>query len=292
MEHCWIALIPEPCPRNASAWSGGEGASGQQHAIGCWALQFTPRVALVEEAVALEVRASFRLFGGEAVLRSRVHGEAQRSPGGQAVVKLTCFLEQCRALLPVPQPGVRAGRLHVGSFSTGPTSFAVNIAGAVPFAVRGTEKGFMGYQVITIVKKDSPYQKLSDLKGKRVAHVAPSSNSGHMAPLALFPKEGLTPEQDYKLIFSGKHDQSIMGVAIGAAGVILSGTFASLMLAGNSLLVSMGFALSFGIAVAAFVMSMFFTPALTALLGHAAWWPGHGDEKKPEKVSETVSERV
>jgi RND superfamily putative drug exporter len=44
----------------------------------------------------------------------------------------------------------------------------------------------------------------------------------------------------------------------------------------------MGFALAFGIAVAAFVMAMFFTPALTALIGHAAWWPGHGDEKKPE----------
>jgi len=110
---------------------------------------------------------------------------------------------------------MRAGRLHVGSFSTGPTSFAVNIAGAVPFAVRGTEKGFMGYNVITIVKKDSPFQKLSDLKGKRVAHVAPSSNSGHMVPLALFPKEGLVPEQDYKLIFSGKHDQSILGVMNG-----------------------------------------------------------------------------
>ena len=40
------------------------------------------------------------------------------------------------------------------------------------------------------------------------------------------------------------------------------------------------FALSFGIFVAAFVMAMFFTPALTALIGHAAWWPGHGDEKR------------
>jgi RND superfamily putative drug exporter len=39
----------------------------------------------------------------------------------------------------------------------------------------------------------------------------------------------------------------------------------------------MGFAVSFGIAVAAFVMAMFFTPSLTALIGHAAWWPGHGD---------------
>ncbi len=70
------------------------------------------------------------------------------------------------------------------------------------------------------------------------------------------------------------------GPTIAAAGVILAGTFASLMLGGNSLIVSMGFALSFGIFVSAFVMSMFFTPALTALIGHAAWWPGHGDEKR------------
>jgi RND superfamily putative drug exporter len=70
------------------------------------------------------------------------------------------------------------------------------------------------------------------------------------------------------------------GPTIAAAGVILAGTFGSLMLGGNSLIVSMGFALSIGILIAAFVMSMFFTPALTALIGHAAWWPGHGDEKR------------
>ena len=76
------------------------------------------------------------------------------------------------------------------------------------------------------------------------------------------------------------------GPTIAAAGVILAGTFASLMLGGNSLLVSMGFALSFGIVIAAFVMSMFFTPALTALLGHWAWWPGHGDTAQPNDPAE------
>jgi RND superfamily putative drug exporter len=70
------------------------------------------------------------------------------------------------------------------------------------------------------------------------------------------------------------------GPTIAAAGVILAGTFASLMLGGNALLVSMGFAISFGIFVAAFIMAMFFTPALTALIGHAAWWPGHGDRRE------------
>ena len=110
---------------------------------------------------------------------------------------------------------MRSGRLHVGGFSTGPTAFAVNIAGAVPFAVKGDAKEFQGYNLIVIVKKDSPYQKLTDLKGKKFAHTSPSSNSGHMAPLALFPPLGLTPDKDYKILFSGKHDSSVMGVNAG-----------------------------------------------------------------------------
>lgn len=110
---------------------------------------------------------------------------------------------------------MRSGRLHVGGFSTGPTAFAVNIAGAVPFAVKGTEKEFQGYNLIVIVKKDSPYKTLAELKGKKFAHTSPSSNSGHMAPMALFPSQGLTPDKDYKILFSGKHDQSVMGVNSG-----------------------------------------------------------------------------
>jgi RND superfamily putative drug exporter len=82
------------------------------------------------------------------------------------------------------------------------------------------------------------------------------------------------------------------GPTIAAAGVILAGTFASLMLSGNSLMMSMGFALSFGIFIAAFVMSMFFTPAITALIGHAAWWPGHGDEKAPKELSDVPDDRT
>ncbi|MFF7981110.1 MMPL family transporter [Streptomyces sp. NPDC007901] len=71
------------------------------------------------------------------------------------------------------------------------------------------------------------------------------------------------------------------GPTVAAAGFILAATFATMMLAGNSLLTEMGFAVSFGIAVAAFVMAMFFTPSLTALIGHAAWWPGHADRAEP-----------
>ena len=68
------------------------------------------------------------------------------------------------------------------------------------------------------------------------------------------------------------------GPAIGSAGLILAGTFASLILAGNSILQQVGFAVSCGIALAAFVMAMFFSPSLTALIGSRAWWPGHSAE--------------
>jgi len=70
------------------------------------------------------------------------------------------------------------------------------------------------------------------------------------------------------------------GPTVAAAGAILAGTFASMMLAGNTLFSEMGFSISFGIVIAAFVMSMFFTPSLTALIGHAAWWPGRADQAK------------
>ena len=110
---------------------------------------------------------------------------------------------------------MRSGRLHVGGFSTGPTNFAVNLAGAVPFAVKGDAKEWQGYQLWLIVKKDSPIKTIADIKGKKVAHVQPSSNSGNLAPRALFPKEGVVPDKDYKVLYSGKHDQSIMGVNSG-----------------------------------------------------------------------------
>ncbi len=110
---------------------------------------------------------------------------------------------------------MRSGRLHVAGFSTGPTVFAVNKAGAIPFAVKGDAKGFQGYNLITVVKASSAFKTVADLKGKKVAHTAPSSNSGHLAPLALLPGQGLTPGKDYEIKFSGKHDQSVLGVNTG-----------------------------------------------------------------------------
>ncbi|MEU9844858.1 MMPL family transporter [Actinomadura sp. NPDC048032] len=78
------------------------------------------------------------------------------------------------------------------------------------------------------------------------------------------------------------------GPTVAAAGLILAGTFSVMMLAPVSMLQQMGFSVAIGIALSAFVMSTFLVPGLTAMLGHRAWWPGHGDEpKKQPRANDT-----
>lgn len=110
---------------------------------------------------------------------------------------------------------MRSGRLHISGFATGVVGFGVNLAGAVPFAVIGSARGVSGYKLFAIVKADSPYKTLADLKGKKVAHTSPSSNSGNLAPRVFFPDLGLKPDDDYKVLMSGGHDKSVLGVASG-----------------------------------------------------------------------------
>lgn len=70
------------------------------------------------------------------------------------------------------------------------------------------------------------------------------------------------------------------GPTVAAAGIILAGTFAVLLLSPLSFLAQIGFGVAIGILLSAFVVSTFFVPAITALVGHAAWWPGHADRAK------------
>jgi phosphonate transport system substrate-binding protein len=110
---------------------------------------------------------------------------------------------------------MRSGRLHVGGISTGPTVFGVNLAGYVPVAIMCKGDGTFGYKLQVITQKDSDIKEIKDMKGRKIAHVTPSSNSGNQAPRALFKNMGVTPDVDYEVTYSGKHDNSIMGVANG-----------------------------------------------------------------------------
>lgn len=62
----WTALLLPPGPH------GTPPSDEALRGVATWALQYTPRVAISEEAVLLEVEASTRLFGGKRALRDRI----------------------------------------------------------------------------------------------------------------------------------------------------------------------------------------------------------------------------
>jgi putative drug exporter of the RND superfamily len=62
--------------------------------------------------------------------------------------------------------------------------------------------------------------------------------------------------------------------AIGAAGLVLASSFATLVLSADQASKELGFALAAGILLASLVVSSILVPALTALAGRQAWWPG------------------
>jgi phosphate/phosphite/phosphonate ABC transporter binding protein len=109
---------------------------------------------------------------------------------------------------------MRSGRLHVAGVNAGGNALAVNCAGFVPFAMMAALDNSFGYEMEIIVPADSSIKTPADLKGKKVAFTAPTSNSGFKAPSAILKsKFGMEAERDFKPAFSGKHDNSIIGVA-------------------------------------------------------------------------------
>jgi len=109
---------------------------------------------------------------------------------------------------------MRSGRLHVAGFNTGSNPIAVACAGFVPFAMMAAKDGSYGYEMELIVPADSDIKSPADLKGRTLAFTSPTSNSGFKAPSALLKGEfGLVADKDFKTTFSGKHDNSVLGVA-------------------------------------------------------------------------------
>jgi putative drug exporter of the RND superfamily len=78
--------------------------------------------------------------------------------------------------------------------------------------------------------------------------------------------------------------------AVGAASLILAGTFASLLLTGIQLLEEIGLAVALGVLLAANVLASRIVPTLAAIRSFHFWWPHHVHSKTAEHKSELVSE--
>lgn len=126
---------------------------------------------------------------------------------------------------------MRSERAHIANFSTGTTPFAVNLAGAVPFAAGLTPDELFGYRLFATTRADADsIRSVKDFARDdvKVGHSEPASNSGHQAPSALFDQYfDVTAGEDYKVNFSGGHGNTTRGIAAGDydAGPICSTCF-------------------------------------------------------------------
>lgn len=109
---------------------------------------------------------------------------------------------------------MRAGRLHIAGFNTGSNPLAVACAGFRPFAMMAADDGSFGYEMEIITYPGSGIETVEDIRGGQMAFTAETSNSGFKAPSAILSAEfGMVAGTDFEPVFSGAHDNSIIGVA-------------------------------------------------------------------------------
>lgn len=109
---------------------------------------------------------------------------------------------------------MRSGRLHIAGFNTGSNPLAVNCAGFRPFTIMASKDGKFGYEMEILTYPGSGIEKVEDIKGKQLAFTSPTSNSGFKAPSAILKADfDMVADRDFEPVYSGKHDNSILGVA-------------------------------------------------------------------------------
>lgn len=132
---------------------------------------------------------------------------------------------------------MRRGRVDFAWFGATSGLLAHREAGAVPFAVGvSRETGSAEYYSHFIVRADSSFQTLEDLKGRNIAFVDPASTSGGVVPTyEVLKKTGQMPEDFFgRLQFAGTHDASVMAVRNGSVdgGVVADFLFDAMVARG------------------------------------------------------------
>ena len=115
---------------------------------------------------------------------------------------------------------MRAKKIELAYF--GPASFCqawlVTNGQVEPLVARLNKDGSFGYHSVVVVKADSPYKRIEDLRGKKLAWADPNSTSGHQAPRFFLSEAGFDPDKFFgQTAFSGSHENSIIA--------LLNGTF-------------------------------------------------------------------
>src|ERR1700674_5158143 len=83
---------------------------------------------------------------------------------------------------------------------------------AIPLVQRAEDEAFRS---VFITKVGSGINTLADLKGKNFVFGSVSSTSGHLMPRYFLLQNGVNPDKDMRIAFSGAHDATVFQVAGG-----------------------------------------------------------------------------
>lgn len=115
---------------------------------------------------------------------------------------------------------MRSGNLEFAGIGPANYALARRVMGerVQPVAMMVDNDGAAGYHSIIVVRADSSYQSIADLRGRRMAFADPNSASGYVAPSYYLRREGIEPERFFgATAFSGGHENSVIA--------LLNGTF-------------------------------------------------------------------
>jgi phosphonate transport system substrate-binding protein len=116
--------------------------------------------------------------------------------------------------------GLLTGRLHAaGLGAAGYASIFLQDPDAVEPIVTIEEKdGTLGYRSVLLVRADSPYRTLDDLRGRSLMFTERLSTSGFLIPYYELSQQGYNPGRFFgRLGFSGGHPQAVAAVLDGQA---------------------------------------------------------------------------
>jgi phosphonate transport system substrate-binding protein len=196
-------------------------------------MEFTIRVAIAAVAMAGLIAG---LSGARADWRDDVPVFRMGILGGdleaRRIKDFACLKERVGSALEVPvelrpsrdYSGITAGLLsgELQSAGLGPgvyaSIFLQDPQAIEPIATLRQEDGTLGYRSVLVVRADSPYRTLADLRGRSLVFTERLSASGFLIPYYELTKQGYRPERFFgRLAFSGGHTEAVAAVLNGEA---------------------------------------------------------------------------
>ena len=192
----------------------------------------TRRQALAATTVALALPASAQQ-DWRARYPTLVYAQGTNENAGTKTAALTPFVEYLSKRLGVNVQlrivndyaavieGQRAGNIHIALH--GGSSYARAVMTGVkiePFVIDVYKDGTKGYYSVFYVKKDSPFQKIEDLKGRNLGLVDPNSTSGNTVPRYALHRMNIDPDKFFgKVVYTGTHENAVLALQQGTVDV-------------------------------------------------------------------------